>query len=159
MSFLGATYLVPQAVLDATYHSLRAAGDERLEGVVLWIGTRHFGSAVEIVTELVPPQIAYRSQDGVAVQIPDEAIAEIIAAVPAGFAVVARVHSHPGAAYHSPADDHNALLSHHGAVSIVVPDFARDPVHLDSCSVNERDAEHRWRELSADETLRRFQVT
>ena len=159
MSFLGATYLVPQAVLDATHHALRAAGDERLEGVVLWIGKCHTASAIEIVTELVPPQIAYRSQDGVAVQIPDDVIAEIIATLPVGFAVVARVHSHPNAAYHSRTDDHNAVLSHRGAVSIVVPHFARDPVHLDRCSVNERDAEHRWRELSADETLRRFQVT
>jgi hypothetical protein len=159
VSFLGATYVVPQAVLDATRHTLRVAGGKRLEAVVLWIASPRVQTAVEIVTELVPPQIAYRSRDGVAVQIPDDVIAEIIAALPAGFAVAARVHSHPSAAYHSSTDDDNALLSHQGAISIVVPDFARAPISLERCSVNERDDEHRWRELSADETLRRFRVT
>ena len=35
----------------------------------------------------------------------------------------ARVHSHPGLAFHSATDDANPVLTHEGAVSIVVPFF------------------------------------
>jgi hypothetical protein len=158
MSVLGAHYSVPQRVLDATGDALRIAGEEELEGVVLWVG-RPGDTFVDIVTELIPPQIAYRSEHGVAVQIPDEAIAQIIAALPGGYAISVRVHSHPGRAYHSSVDDDNGLLSHRGSISIVVPDFAREPLRLQRCSINERDADHRWRELPTDEAGRRFRVT
>lgn len=158
MNLLGASYTVPRAVIDATGVALRAAGEERLEGVVLWIG-RPTAEHVEIVTEFVPPQIAYRSEEGVAVQIPDDVIAEIITALPAGYAISARVHSHPASAYHSDVDDLNAILSHQGAISIVVPNFARDPIELERCSINERDERHRWRELPVSETHQRFLVS
>jgi hypothetical protein len=36
---------------------------------------------------------------------------------------VARIHSHPGEAFHSRADDANPALSHVGALSVVVPYF------------------------------------
>lgn len=157
MSWLGATYAIPASVIRNTRDVLRVAGREELEGVVLWIGRRH-GTHVEILGDYVPRQIAYRSEHGVAVQIPDDEIAMIIAWLPEGLAVACRVHSHPGAAYHSRTDDLNALLSHAGAISIVVPHFARDAVRLERCSVNELDDDFRWRELTARETRQRFQV-
>lgn len=157
MSWLGATYTIPAAVITATREVLLIAGGEGLEGVVLWIGQRR-GTHVEILGEYVPRQIAYRSDHGVAVQIPDDEIARIIAWLPEGLAVACRVHSHPGEAYHSSTDDLNALLSHAGAISIVVPHFARDDLRLQRCSVNELDEAFRWRELTARETRQRFQV-
>jgi proteasome lid subunit RPN8/RPN11 len=38
--------------------------------------------------------------------------------------VAAQVHSHPGEAFHSYADDRWAIVRHEGALSLVVPDFA-----------------------------------
>src|SRR5437763_818131 len=38
--------------------------------------------------------------------------------------VAAQVHSHPGPAFHSKADDRWAIVRHEGALSLVVPDFA-----------------------------------
>ena len=157
MSWLGATYAIPASVISNTREVLLIAGREGLEAVVLWIGRRG-GAHVEILREYVPRQIAYRSEHGVAVQIPDDEIALIIARLPAGLSVACRVHSHPGAAYHSSTDDLNALLSHTGAISIVVPLFARDEVRLEHCSVNELDRDFRWRELTALETRQRFKV-
>lgn len=49
---------------------------------------------------------------------------------------VARIHSHPGQASHSPTDDANPAITHEGALSIVVPYFGlglRDG--LDACAV------------------------
>jgi len=157
MSWLGATYTIPASVITNTREVLLIAGREGLEGVVLWIGQRR-GTHVEILSEYVPRQISYRSEHGVAVQIPDDEIALIIAWLPEGLAVACRVHSHPGKAYHSSTDDVNALLSHAGAISIVVPHFARDDLRLEHCSVNELDDDFRWRELTPRETQQRFHV-
>ena len=39
--------------------------------------------------------------------------------------VVAQVHSHPGKAFHSEADDQWAIVRNVGALSLVLPQFAR----------------------------------
>lgn len=157
MSLLGRSYQVPPSAIATTVHALRSAGSERLEGVVLWIGARA-RDPVPVVEAYTPPQIAYRNDDGVAVQIPDDVIASIIAALPSDLAVVCRVHSHPQDAYHSETDDLNLLLSHAGAISIVVPWFASRGLHLEECSVNELGGDFRWRELPIDEVERRFTI-
>jgi hypothetical protein len=38
--------------------------------------------------------------------------------------VAAQVHTHPGRAFHSDADDRWAIVRHEGAISIVLPEFA-----------------------------------
>lgn len=49
---------------------------------------------------------------------------------------VARIHSHPGLAFHSPTDDTNPAITHEGALSIVVPYFGLGLRHgLDACAV------------------------
>ncbi len=49
---------------------------------------------------------------------------------------VARVHSHPMEAFHSPTDDANPALTNHGALSIVAPFFGLGLRHgLDACAV------------------------
>lgn len=49
---------------------------------------------------------------------------------------VARIHSHPAAAFHSPADDRNPALTFEGAISIVAPYFGLGLRRgLDTCAV------------------------
>jgi hypothetical protein len=49
---------------------------------------------------------------------------------------VARIHSHPALAFHSPADNANPALTFEGALSIVVPFFGLGLRHgLDACAV------------------------
>lgn len=49
---------------------------------------------------------------------------------------VARIHSHPGLAFHSPTDDANPAITQEGALSIVVPFFGLGLRHgLDACAV------------------------
>ncbi|MDE0653227.1 MAG: Mov34/MPN/PAD-1 family protein [bacterium] len=48
---------------------------------------------------------------------------ELAAALEQGETYVARIHSHPGAAFHSETDDRNPALTYEGALSIVVPNF------------------------------------
>ena len=49
-----------------------------------------------------------------------------VASPDARLMVAAQVHTHPQEAFHSPADDHWAVLRHVGALSLVLPCFARD---------------------------------
>ncbi len=49
---------------------------------------------------------------------------------------IARIHSHPAAAFHSETDDKNPGLTNHGALSIVVPFFGLGLRRgLDACAV------------------------
>lgn len=60
---------------------------------------------------------------------------------------VARIHSHPAEAFHSPADDVNPVLTHDGALSIVAPFFGLGLRRgLDTCAVLRREQGH-WRPL------------
>lgn len=152
------SYLIPEKILMVSRELLAEPGEEGLEAAVLWLGTERRGGEVEILAAHMPEQIAYRSSEGVAVTVVEEALSALIGALPEGIFVPARLHTHPGRAYHSSTDDANMLLSHRGAISIVVPDFARRPIELPRCSVNELDSGHRWRELSGTEVEERFLV-
>jgi hypothetical protein len=152
------TFRVPRDVLAETWAALAEIGGHGLEGVVLWVAAEPADAEIEILYAITPAQVAFRSDEGLAVMIPDWAVSELITGLPVGAHVPVRVHSHPGAAYHSSTDDTNRLLSHRGAISIVVPDFARHDPDLARCSVNELSADFTWRELDAGETGRRFIV-
>jgi hypothetical protein len=94
----------------------------------------------------------------VSVEVTQEGLTRLIGGLSPGVFVLVRVHSHPNDAYHSELDDDNMLISHERAISIVVPDFARDPIVLSRCSVNELRHGEGWIEISPDEVRRRFKV-
>lgn len=150
------TYLLRDGLLDDTRGLLRESGEQGYEAVVLWTGSVVNLATALVATAIRPRQLAYRSKEGCAVEVPLDSISDVVAALPAGQFVLARVHTHPGRAYHSSADDQNLLLAHTGAVSVVVPDFAEKPVDLARCSVNELRPDGHWRELSRTDVAERF---
>lgn len=152
------TFLIPSTVIAETRATLAEIGEHRVEGVVLWIGKEPVDGTVEILEALVPWQVALRSEDGLAVTIPDWEVSELILGLEPGTYIPIRVHSHPQDAYHSSTDNLNRILSHKGSISIVVPWFAKSEMRLGECSVNELGSDFRWSELSADEVTRRFIV-
>ena len=68
-----------------------------------------------------------------------------------GLVLPAQVHSHPGDAYHSEADDADPIVATLGGVSIVVPDFASGPVSPSTWAVYRLVPSEGWVELTADE--------
>ena len=152
-------YTLERTILERTADFLRQRGEEGLEATVAWLGSVVDETHAEIVDAYAPEQIGYASDEGVAVEVTQLGLAKMIAALPAGVFVLARVHSHPTRAYHSSLDDDNMIISHEGAISIVVPDFARDGMELATCSVNELRHGQGWRELGADDVAARFTVT
>ena len=153
------TYTIPHRVLEDTRDLLREPGLQGFEAVVLWVGTVDDETSATVRAAVRPGQTAVRGDQGCAVEVPPEALSALISALPPEVFVLARIHTHPGEAYHSPVDDTNMLIAHEGAVSIVVPDFATAPLDLHACSVNELRSASGWRELNGDEVHRRFLIS
>lgn len=151
-------YLVPRSVLADTRTLLEPSTAEQVEGVVVWAGKPIDDHHAVIGGAIRPRQVAYRSELGLSVEVPPDALSELISILPDGMAVLARVHTHPSDAYHSSTDDANLLIAHVGAISIVVPDFARGPIELSVCSIHELQADGSWRELRPAEVAERFEV-
>jgi hypothetical protein len=151
-------YLLAPHVLDDTSHLLKGPGGEGLEAMVVWVGGVVDKETAHVERVIRPAQVSYAGDEGCAVEVPPDALSDLISLLPNNMFVLARVHTHPADAYHSPVDDQNMLISHHGAISIVVPDFGQQPIDLLNCSVNELRHHVGWVELSAAEVAGRFEL-
>jgi hypothetical protein len=137
--------MVTQAVLEQARTFLEDQGAQGLEGTAL-IAALGGRPADRLV---VPTQQASRAGGGCWVEVPLAGKLECAAALHPGERYVARIHSHPGEAFHSATDGRNPALTHQGALSIVVPFFGLGLRRgLDACAVFVlRDT--RWVELRA----------
>jgi proteasome lid subunit RPN8/RPN11 len=151
-------YTITRAVVESSEGFLHEVGQEGNEAVVVWLGKLTEDEHAAVERAYVPEQIPFRGPEGVSVRVPERAITKLIAALAADEQVLVRVHSHPGFAFHSDLDDMNMLVSHAGAISLVVPYFARQGIHLPLCSVNELQEDGSWLELPIDEVERRFAI-
>jgi JAB domain-containing protein similar to deubiquitination enzymes len=96
-------------------------GAEGSECVLLWLGKRE-PDKQRVVEVYKPTQIA--SYDYF--EIPRCGMADLMTHLRArSLYVCAQVHTHPGEAFHSQADDKWAIIRHHWALSIVLPEFAQ----------------------------------
>jgi hypothetical protein len=86
---------------------------------------------------VIPRQKALRDALGhVNVEVPREGQMDLALALGPDELYVARIHSHPGDAFHSAADDANPIISFEGGISIVVPFFGLGLRRgLDACAV------------------------
>ena len=151
-------YKVSRQTVDDTWAMLREGAVEEVETVVLWLGQVLNETTAEVLAPFCPPQVAYRGPDGLAVEIPQEVLTQIIGALPRGIHILVRLHTHPSDAYHSSTDDRNMVIAHEGAISIVVPRFALGPADLGLCSVNVLERNGHWRELDEPAVKARFEI-
>jgi proteasome lid subunit RPN8/RPN11 len=111
----------PRTFIAETLDHLRSAGDDRQECVVLWLGHRSNGR-IDVVEAYRPQQTSLRNQ----FHIPTSAIATLMNHLRKDrLMIAAQVHSHPAEAFHSWADDSGAIVRHVGALSFVIPWFAK----------------------------------
>lgn len=110
-----------RAHLSETLHILREGGKLNCETVVLWLG-------IKIDDDYRISEV-YRPQQEVDVdffRISSTSMRELMGYLrKTRTQIVAQVHSHPEKAFHSKADNQWAVVRHAGAISIVVPYFAR----------------------------------
>lgn len=118
--------LCPSSLVDVTLTRLRDTGQDRRECVVLWLGRRD-GELLHVQEVYQPIQSA--SEDRF--EIPPAGMTALHTELrKRRLMVAAQVHSHPGEAFHSKADDRWAIIRHEGALSLVVPYFATETTTL-----------------------------
>jgi proteasome lid subunit RPN8/RPN11 len=107
---------ISSALVEQTFAVLQEGGTRRCETVVFWLGK---GSTVDEV---------YRPEQSVSIDyfhLPSESMRSLMNYLKRDRRrILAQVHSHPGDAFHSKADDDWAVIRHEGALSLVLPRFA-----------------------------------
>jgi hypothetical protein len=143
-------FVVTKQVLSETIAFLRAVGMKGAEGFVVWTGKSHVGNSFRFSTAVVPEQRALSTERGLLVVVSGDALFAVNKlAHDRGEILGGQVHTHPTSAYHSETDDHYPLVTLVGALSVVVPNFARDAPDDISTWAWYRLAQHgRWQPLS-----------
>jgi proteasome lid subunit RPN8/RPN11 len=108
-------------ILEDTLGDLHKGGEYNNESVALWLG-RPEGDGL-VALEVYSP---YHTADVDYFRIPTQSMRALMDHLhESRMRIVAQVHTHPREAFHSKADDRWAVITHKGAVSIVLPFFAR----------------------------------
>lgn len=141
--------------ISETIHLLREAG--RKECVLLWLGRREAGvqRIVEVYRPLQKNSIDY-------FEIPREGMAALMERLRSqSLYVASQVHTHPGRAFHSPTDDRWAIVRHAGALSVVLPDFAKSTTvdnFLEQAAVYQLDSLNSWNEVRPTDLLAQLRI-
>ena len=146
-----------QAIVRETLLALQKAGQDGNEGIVLWLGNRFGGDAGTVQAAYVPLHQAEKDR----FWIPYEGMEALMARLRDDrLALLAQVHSHPGRAFHSEADDRWAIVRYAGALSIVAPSFARQTspeTFTQHCAFFQLTSNDTWLEVKPAPTI--FEVT
>jgi hypothetical protein len=128
------TFSAPKGVVVKTERSLRSAGRDGYELFVLWSGTRD-DSSFHVQTAHVPRQTSYRLKSGLCVRVEGEALHKLnVWLFEHEEMLGAQVHAHPTDAYHSDTDDTFPIVTTLGGLSLVIPDFCRAGLFVDSAA-------------------------
>jgi len=134
------TVLLDQATLDHAHRFFAERGSFGREGTAM------IASDGETTHLVIPAQHA-TPVPYCTVEVTHDGKLQLVAELNEGEIYVARIHSHPGLAFHSPTDNANPALTFNGALSIVVPYFGLGLRQgLDACAVLQRRA-RRWVDL------------
>lgn len=125
---------VPASLLDATGILLaNFAAVRPCEGVVYWFGLEH--PTHSVVTTLVVPDADTRRGDVVTSAAANAEVLGAVVGTP--LVLLGQAHSHPRSdVRHSLVDDRETFAQFPGALSVVVPFFARDRMDLLRCGVH-----------------------
>lgn len=138
---------LPSDLAERCMEAMKARGAEGAELFLALSATvSEDGRTVSFRRVHVPEQTCYSGPDGLLVKIDGDAIFELNRSCFERDEILAgQIHAHPTDAYHSPADDHLALIKLPGGLSIVVPHFASGPLRPRRWSVNQLGRDGVWR--------------
>lgn len=134
---------IPAALVAKTIDVLQEGGKQRCETVVFWLGKGDVADEV------------YRPEQSVAVDyfhLPGSSMRSLMDYLKKDRRrILAQVHSHPGQAFHSKADDKWAVIRHEGALSLVLPTFASTTTlanFYEQAATFSLSAEDKWLEVN-----------
>lgn len=158
LSLINKVNLPLQCVMEV-YKHLRYMGREHLEGVALLVG-RSNDAVFDIMATIIPAQNSYQLESGLLYSVPGEELFRINKLLYENqLTLIAQVHSHPGAAYHSDTDDAYPIVTVQGGLSIVVPNFGYDAFDLDDWAVYRLSDRNEWKVLGEDEVRELIKVS
>ena len=117
------------------------------ECVVLWLAARE---AEQLTVKEVYRPAQKASEDYF--EIPRESMAAIMQRLrQKSLSIAAQIHTHPQRAFHSAADERWAIVRHVGALSVVIPEFARRTTpdsFFDQSAVFRLNESGRWQQIT-----------
>jgi hypothetical protein len=120
------SFVIPPRVIADTISFLQQVGEQGLEGFVIWGGQLISDTRLEFQHVYIPQQRGLRTESGLLVLVEGDALFQVNReAHELNQILGAQVHTHPTTAYHSDTDDQYPLVTLKGALSVVIPDFAR----------------------------------
>jgi hypothetical protein len=141
------TILVPGNILAEAGQFLEECGSVGHEGTGMLGGVDRSGTIT--VTRFLAPDQTAGTFPSCWVEVTRRGQYELAVALASDERWVARIHSHPGEAFHSATDHANPGLTAEGAISIVVPYFGLGLRHgIGACALYQR-RKTRWIETSA----------
>jgi hypothetical protein len=151
------TILVPSAIVTESLAILQKVGRRRSECVVLWLGKRG-ADGICIVEVYKPDQAASRDF----FCIPKDSMEKLFQKLRTQrLFVAAQVHTHPKEAFHSYADDERAIVRHVGALSLVIPFFAKKTsaaTFVADTAVFELSAQNEWVEVGPEQISNHYRI-
>ncbi|MBA3242579.1 MAG: Mov34/MPN/PAD-1 family protein [Acidobacteria bacterium] len=142
---------VPAEFAREAQEHLASVGRQGHEGFALWVGVLE-GEIFHVRRTVIPAQRGLRFEQGVCVRVDGDELHRInVYLYQEGLRLMAQIHSHPTEAYHSETDDTYPIATTLGSLSLVVPDFARDPFSLARCAVYRLLPPAEWVELPGKE--------
>ncbi|MBY5667384.1 hypothetical protein HFO33_34260 [Rhizobium leguminosarum] len=130
--------------IEESLETLRKGALLNEERVVLWLG-RDRSKMAEVCEVYEPEQTTAIDF----FHIPPESMRALMAYLrKSRKKIVAQLHTHPGRAFHSDADDKWAIIRHVGALSLVLPRFATHTTigtFLDEVKSYELSGANEWR--------------
>lgn len=152
------TINIPLTCALIAFQFMRSQGLKGLEGMALFVGRKE--KAVFQVTEsIIPLQQSIHGDLGLGYFVEDEELYRINKWLyEKKLSLISQIHSHPREAYHSNTDDEYALVTKVGGFSIVVPNFASDPIEVDNWEVYQLQKGRQWARLDQHKRLTTFKI-
>lgn len=130
------TVRVDEELFRYTHETLREYSSSDVEAMALWAGRFSTDQVFDVLAVKIPAQRALRTESGLAVIIDADELHRLnVWLFREGFQLVAQLHTHPNAAYHSDMDDAIPIVAARGGLSLVIPDFARGATDLETYAV------------------------
>jgi hypothetical protein len=153
------TVHLPFECLQKAFVSLRKTGELGVEGVALFVGKKVMHNFY-VERTLIPEHTSHSVEEGLYYLISSDELYRLNKYLyEQSLRLIAQIHSHPKEAYHSEADDKNAIVTSIGGLSIVVRNFAAGPISMDECAVFRLNRYNEWKQLSKNEINELIRIT
>lgn len=134
-------YRLPRRMIDETFATFRSCGAGKRECQLYWASSWSEPCAL---THVAHPKhkstFSGLSLDGAWIN------AFWLELADRGLGVRVQVHTHPAEAFHSATDDAFPLIHEAGFLSLVIPDFALEPVGFERAYLTEIQSDGSWKQ-------------